>query len=77
MKTINFLKCYWLKLGDALGTIFGSIILTGLYFLIIGPLHLISRVAKKDFLNQQPKNSYWHTTKNENIYTLKQLELPF
>ncbi|MBU2493158.1 MAG: hypothetical protein KJ571_11085 [Bacteroidetes bacterium] len=52
----------WMGIALILGFIMSRIILTFLFYLVITPISLIARLAKKDFLDlsiNKSKESYW------------------
>jgi hypothetical protein len=52
---------YWLIFGNFLGTINAYIIMTLIFFLLIGPISLFLRVFRIDVLGRrQPESSNWH-----------------
>lgn len=55
---INFL---WFQLGLLLGKIFSPIIISLLFFVVVSPLAIISRLLGRDELNLRKKetNTYW------------------
>ncbi len=78
MKFLIALKNFWIKIGEILGNIIGPILLGIIYLIIIGPIWLISKIARKDFLAERMKSdSYWNNAHKENIDTLEELQLPF
>lgn len=78
MQFLVQIKNFWIKIGETLGNIMAPIILTVVYFIILGPISLIAWFTKKDFLNQkQKKSTYWIAAPQKNINSLDELELPF
>jgi len=56
----SFLWKTWLKIGEILGWIWTRILLTFIYFLVIGPISLLMKLFNKDPLKFKfDKNSYW------------------
>ena len=53
----------WMGLAFVLGFIMSRLILTLLFYLVITPIGIIARLAKKDFLDlsfNKSSNSYWN-----------------
>ena len=48
----------WKRFAKILGTINSYLILTILYFLVIGPISSLRKIIKK-FSRKLPKDSYW------------------
>jgi hypothetical protein len=58
-----FKKLYrgWIAFGEAMGTVMSYIIMTILYFLVIGPIAILLRLFRVDVLGlRKPKTSNWH-----------------
>ena len=78
LNALRKIKKIWIQLGEFLGNIVGTVLLTIIYIVIIGPLKILSFVARKDFLRQKQKgDSYWIPAAKENVGSLQELELPF
>ena len=60
MKFLKISYKIWLKIGEILGWFWTRIILTFIYFLVIGPISLLMKLFNKDPLKFKfDKNSYW------------------
>jgi len=62
--TIIALPFYWIWMGFAfvMGNIMSRLVLTVLYYFIVTPIGLLSRLVGRDLLSLKPdksKNSYW------------------
>jgi len=56
----SFLWKTWLKIGEILGWIWTRILLTFIYFLVIGPISLLMKLFNKDPLKFKfSKDTYW------------------
>ncbi len=62
MPFLKLLYKYWMKFAKVLGRIQTVILLFLIFFLVIGPITLISFICRKDFLDKRfvDKESYWH-----------------
>lgn len=52
----------WMTLGMALGIVVSSILLTGLFYLVVTPIGLLTRLMRKDFLSltlEPDASTYW------------------
>ena len=60
-KILDFLNNYWIKLGELLGRVFAPIIMFAVFFVIVTPLSLLTKLLKKDLLNMRFNDSktYW------------------
>ena len=60
-KILNFLNNYWIKLGELLGRVVAPIIMFLVFFVIVTPLSLLTKLLKKDLLNMKFNDSktYW------------------
>ena len=60
-KILNFLNNYWIKLGELLGRVVAPIIMFLVFFVIVTPLSLLTKLLKKDLLNMRFNDSktYW------------------
>ena len=60
-KILDFLNNYWIKLGELLGRVVAPIIMFLVFFVIVTPLSLLTKLLKKDLLNIRFNNSktYW------------------
>ena len=60
-KILDFLNNYWIKLGELLGRIVAPIIMFLVFFVIVTPLSLLTKLLKKDLLNMRFNDSktYW------------------
>ena len=60
-KILDFLNNYWIKLGELLGKVIAPIIMFLVFFVIVTPLSLLTKLLKKDFLNMSFNESktYW------------------
>ncbi|MEK7545221.1 MAG: hypothetical protein AAB551_03770 [Patescibacteria group bacterium] len=84
MNILRKIKDYWIKFGELLGKIVGPIFLTVIYFVFVGPMSLLARIMRKDFLRERiTASSYWIVPeKNKipgggNLNSLEGMELPF
>jgi len=60
-KILDFLNNYWIKLGELLGKVIAPIIMFLVFFVIVAPLSLLTKLLKKDLLNMRFNDSktYW------------------
>ena len=60
-KILDFLNNYWIKLGELLGRVVAPIIMFAVFFVIVTPLSLLTKLLKKDLLNMRFNHSktYW------------------
>ena len=60
-KILDFLNNYWIKLGELLGRVVAPIIMFLVFFVIVTPLSLLTKLFKKDLLNVRFNESktYW------------------
>lgn len=59
-KLMKKLYSFWIIFGNALGTMNAYLIMTLVYFIIIGPIGLALRLFRVDVLHRRkPKNSNW------------------
>ena len=60
-KILDFLNNYWIKLGELLGRVVAPIIMFAVFFVIVTPLSLLTKLLKKDLLNMRVNDSktYW------------------
>ena len=60
-KILDFLNNYWIKLGELLGRVVAPIIMFAVFFVIVTPLSLLTKLLKKDLLNMTFNDSktYW------------------
>ena len=60
-KILDFLNNYWIKLGELLGRVVAPIIMFLVFFVIVTPLSLLTKLLKKDLLNIRFNDSktYW------------------
>jgi hypothetical protein len=61
-RSLKWIYVGWMTLAMILGAIVSTILLTLLFFLIVVPMGLVSRVVGKDFLSQKlspQASSYW------------------
>jgi len=60
-KILDFLNNYWIKLGELLGKVIAPIIMFAVFFVIVTPLSLLTKLLKKDLLNMRFNDSktYW------------------
>ena len=60
-KILDFLNNYWIKLGELLGRVVAPIIMFAVFFIIVTPLSLLTKLLKKDLLNMRFNDSktYW------------------
>ena len=58
---LDFLNNYWIKLGELLGKVIAPIIMFLVFFVIVTPLSLLTKLLKKDLLNMRINDSktYW------------------
>ena len=70
-KILDFLNNYWIKLGELLGKVIAPIIMFLVFFVIVTPLSLLTKLLKKDLLNVRFNNSktYW-TNKVKKIHSM-------
>ena len=60
MKILGKIYHIWLKIGEVLGWVWTRIILTTVYFIILGPISIAMKILGKDPLKFRFKdNSYW------------------
>ena len=61
VKILDFLNNYWIKLGELLGKVIAPIIMFLVFFVIVTPLSLLTKLFKKDLLNIRFNDSktYW------------------
>ena len=61
VKILDFLNNYWIKLGELLGKVIAPIIMFLVFFVIVTPLSLLTKLLKKDLLNMRFNDSktYW------------------
>jgi hypothetical protein len=61
-KYFQRLKKIWLLFAQVLGRVTTALLLTLVYFIIIGPMALIAKLLRKDLLQRKKnplKTSYW------------------
>ena len=60
-KILDFINNYWIKLGELLGRVVAPIIMFAVFFVIVTPLSLLTKLLKKDLLNMRFNDSktYW------------------
>ena len=60
-KILDFLNNYWIKLGELLGRVVAPIMMFLVFFVIVTPLSLLTKLLKKDLLNMRFNDSktYW------------------
>ena len=60
-KLLDVLNDLWIKFGELLGKIVAPIVMSIIFFLILTPIGLILKMAKKDLLKLKFNNdkSYW------------------
>ena len=60
-KILDFLNNYWIKLGELLGRVVAPIIMFAVFFVIVTPLSILTKLLKKDLLNMRFNDSktYW------------------
>ena len=60
-KILDSLNNYWIKLGELLGRVVAPIIMFAVFFVIVTPLSLLTKLLKKDLLNMRFNDSktYW------------------
>ena len=60
-KILDFLNNYWIKLGELLVRVVAPIIMFAVFFVIVTPLSLLTKLLKKDLLNMRFNDSktYW------------------
>ena len=60
-KILNLLNNYWIKLGELLGKVIAPIVMFAVFFVIVTPLSLLTKLFKKDLLNVRFNESktYW------------------
>ena len=60
-KILDFLNNYWIKLGELLGRVVAPIVMFVVFFVIVTPLSLLTKLLKKDLLNMKFNDSktYW------------------
>lgn len=69
----------WLKFGEILGAVTSKIILSAIFFLVLVPVALLSKIARKHarFFHpfEKKSDSYYHIRNHR--YTTKDLENPW
>ena len=50
---------WWMRLAEALGWVNTRIILVVIFYLVVTPLGLIMRIARRSPLDNAPRDSYW------------------
>lgn len=70
-QSLSPLNRAWMKLGLFLGKLVNPVILGVIFFLIITPVSLITRLAGRDALrlNQEHHKTYWRTRDNNRSQT--------
>ena len=60
-KLLDVLNDLWIKFGEVLGKIIAPIVMSIVFFLIVTPIGLVLKIAKKDLLKLKFINgkSYW------------------
>ena len=60
-KLLDVLNDLWIKFGEVLGKIIAPIVMLILFFLVVTPIGIILKIAKKDLLQLKFNNnkSYW------------------
>ena len=61
-KILDFLNNYWIKLGELLGRVVAPIIMLLVFFVIVTPLSLLTKLLKKDLLNMRFNHSKTYLT---------------
>ena len=76
-KAANFVHKAWMGLAKILSYIVPNILLTIIFFLLLLPLSVISKIFRKgDLLNiNKPSNSLW--LDNERVFTIDYFEKPW
>jgi len=60
MKILRKIYRIWLKIGEILGWIWTKLLLTIIYFIVIGPISIIMKILRKDPLKFKfSHDSYW------------------
>jgi hypothetical protein len=74
----KLLYCWWMKFAAFLAFVNARILLTLVYFVIIGPISLIVRLMGKDYLDRAIKasESSWKA-KKPLVHSLRQSERQF
>ncbi len=59
---------FWIKFGEVLSWIWTRVILTIVYFVVLGPISVIMKIFGKNPLNFKfEKNTYWLPRQNEEL----------
>lgn len=79
MKFLRKILGYWIRFGNFLGDIMAVVVLTIVYWLVVGPLAVLSWLFRADFLALRQKgDSFWQTPdESKNKHDLDLLKLPF
>ena len=71
-KLLSPLNFAWMKLGEMLGKIIAPIVMSLIFFTVITPIGLLTRLTGKDLLKLKfsKKNSYW-IKRNKTLGSMK------
>ena len=71
-KLLSPLNFAWMKLGEILGKIIAPIVMSLIFFIVITPIGLLTRLTGKDLLKLKfsKKNSYW-IKRNKTLGSMK------
>lgn len=64
----------WYKIAEILGAINGRILLSIIFFVILFPIALLSRIGKKNPLSLKKENQSSAFTERNHLYTAKDLD---
>jgi len=69
---LRLVKTVWMKIGHGLGWFNTRVLLGLIFFLLLTPIALVTRLFGMDLLDQKlqkEKESYWRVRKNPNLLT--------
>jgi hypothetical protein len=64
----------WMKLAEGMGFVSSKILLSVIFFLVLFPVAMLSRIGRKDILILKKKNSGSYFKERNHTYTSKDLE---
>jgi hypothetical protein len=64
----------WMKLAEGMGFVTSKILLSAIFFLVLFPIALLSRLGSKDNLTLKKKNSGSYYKERNHTFTSKDLE---
>ena len=69
---------HWMKFARALGKVNAFVLLTLVYFVVIGPASIVLKILRKDLLNRkaEARSTYWYQKEQEET-TLERSERQF